>query len=528
MVEKENTIIKDNKMIPDEISAESADVQERVRSRIVKVELPDEHETMQSDAARIESSDEQEPVQPHAPKHAQHGRHPSHHISKPVKALLVFLSVLWVLVLMALGVYYIVFTDGKAVKDENENRMLAEAPAFTLKNFSSGDFSRQAEDYLSDHSPARTRAIRFSQELKSTLGFASYQDSLAVQNKKDEALSSDDLSDADISAMAKQTEEEKKTKGARRIKPSVNLEEIPDVMTLTLHIDNYELPYYYYDKDHVLALTSVLNRFAACLPEDGELVYTMVPQASVGNIYNGAGLKQGFVSDMEPVVNAVAAANVQAVSSAAILGAAMERGEYVYFRTDMHYSVPGTYLIYREMVTLAGQKPAAWDSYQIQVEEPFLGTLYRDNPMPYMEENPDRLDLLTPKEKLEWRRINGPDSYYPIPFLDYNAAANDRYTVYLGGPAGPWTYAKIDNGKTRKALVVCDSFGLAFVPMLTQNYGEVHYYDPRYFDQAVTGYSVKDMIARYGISDIYVVIGDLHSYDNDFLLVQASSQLGDQ
>ena len=144
-----------------------------------------------------------------------------------------------------------------------------------------------------------------------------------------------------------------------------------------------------------------------------------------------------------------------------------------------------------------------------------------------MLDNPDRLDLLSPKFNLEWRRIDGVDSYHLIDFLDYNALSNDRYTVYLGGPAGPWTYAVCDNNIERNALVICDSYGLAFVPMVTANYGQVHYYDPRYYDYDTVGYTVKEMIQKYKISDVYVVIGDLHSYDNDFLLYQVSSQLGD-
>lgn len=444
------------------------------------------------------------------------------------KRLPVILSVIWLALLVALGVYFVFFTSKEEEFDADENRMLVAAPAFTASNIWNGNFSADAELFLSDHSPARKKAIRFTNTLKTMLGAVSYKDSLAVLDKTDEALSSDDLSELDLDEMANRIEENREPSGSNRVKPPVNLDDYPDQLCLTLNMDDYPMVYYIYDKVNVLAMTSVLDRIAACLPEDGELVYTMVPQSSVGNLYNEAASKQGFISDMEPMIDAVAAANVQAVSSAEILGAGMERGEYVYFRTDMHWSVPGTYLVYKEMVSRAGQEPAAWDSYHIDVEEPFLGTLYRDWPTPYMEENPDRLDLLSPPFDLEWRRIDGVDSYHLIDFLDYNAPSNDRYTVYLGGPGGPWTYAKCNNGIDRKCLVICDSYGLAFVPMVTQNYGEVHYYDPRYYDYGTVGYTVKEMIENYQISDVYVVIGDLHSYDNDLILSQASSQLGDQ
>lgn len=441
------------------------------------------------------------------------------------------------LLFVLIGVYFLFFTEKSSTFDSDENRMLAAAPSFAPANVWNGDISTETEDFLSDHAPFRKTSIRWSKGLKNLVSAASYSDTLAVMDKKDDALSSDELNKDDLDQMAQQIEQETQPPAAepsdtstpkKREKPPASADDYADTLYLKMNVNDDVVYYYSYDKTNVLATISVLNRIAACLPEDGELVYTMVPQSWAGNTYLEYENKQGFISEMEPMVNALAAPNVQAVSSAEILGAAMERNEYVYFRTDMHWAVPGTYLVYKEMATLAGQTPAKWEDFDLNVEEPFLGTLYRDYPTPYMEENPDRLDLIQPKFGLEWRRIDGVDTWHPIDFLDYSAPYNDRYTVYLGGPGGPWTYAVLDNNIKRNCLVICDSFGLAFVPMVTQNYGQVHYYDPRYYDYGTVGYTVKEMIEKYEISDVYVVIGDLHSYDNDFLLYQASSQLGDQ
>ena len=40
------------------------------------------------------------------------------------------------------------------------------------------------------------------------------------------------------------------------------------------------------------------------------------------------------------------------------------------------------------------------------------------------------------------------------------------------------------------------------------------------------GYSVAAMIEKHNIQDIYVVVGDLHSFDSGFLLTSANQQLG--
>ena len=193
----------------------------------------------------------------------------------------------------------------------------------------------------------------------------------------------------------------------------------------------------------------------------------------------------------------------------------------------MHWNPYGSYLVYSEMAKQAGKVPCSYtDDFELTVESPFRGTYYRDNPSAYMGVEPDVLDLLMPKFDLEWRRITSGDEYKLIDFLDFNARANDRYTVYLGGPAGPWTYAECDNGQEENCLVITDSFGLGFIPFLTTNYGQVHYYDARYFSQDATGCTVAEMMEKYAIQDIYVVVGDLHSFDSSFILSSVNNQLG--
>ena len=63
--------------------------------------------------------------------------------------------------------------------------------------------------------------------------------------------------------------------------------------------------------------------------------------------------------------------------------------------------------------------------------------------------------------------------------------------------------------------------------VVAQHYRQVHYYDPRYFDECRVGVTLTEMIERYHIRDVFVIVGDLHSYRNEFILRQLSSRLGD-
>ena len=83
-----------------------------------------------------------------------------------------------------------------------------------------------------------------------------------------------------------------------------------------------------------------------------------------------------------------------------------------------------------------------------------------------------------------------------------------------------------DNDQTENCLVVCDSYGLPVVPMLTENYKQIHYYDPRKFDRASVGYSVSEMIEKYEIQDIYVIVGDVHVFNYESVLNLFNNHFG--
>ena len=178
------------------------------------------------------------------------------------------------------------------------------------------------------------------------------------------------------------------------------------------------------------------------------------------------------------------------------------------------------------MALQAGKEPSRYpDDFDITEEMPFRGTYSRDNPSAYYYVEPDRLELLMPKIGVEYRKITGKDKYEVIDFLDMNASFNDRYAVYLGGPGGPWRYVQCDNEQTENCLVLTDSFGLTIIPYLTYNYNQVPYYDARYYDHNVVGYNVAEMIKKYDIQDIYVVVADFHTFTSGFLLNNANAHL---
>lgn len=455
---------------------------------------------------------------------------------------------LWVLMICVLGLYYIFFAPRGSEYSPDENRTLAGFPDVSFDSVFSGKFGQAFETYLLDRFPARNKVISATNKMQSDLSFASHDEYLMIAEGPNDALDTDiDQSELDdlLSDLGPKPTDPKPTDNPTdptgdsteptepkenppiQQKPAASLSDYPTNVGIYMNTGGDDTTLCYSSSKNVAAVTAVLNKYARLLPENGKLMFTMVPQSSRANRFVNANNKVSFYSTWDDVVNGLGDNNVYAFDTAEILAPAIQKGEYVYFRTDMHWNPYGSYLVYAEMAKQAGKEPASYtEDFTLTVEEPFRGTYYRDNPGAYGGVEPDKLDLLMPKSPLEWRRTIAADEFKLIDFLDFNARKNDRYTVYLGGPAGPWTYAKMDNGETENCLLITDSFGLGFLPFLTANYGEVHYYDPRYFNESTVGYSVAEMIEKHNIQDIYVVVGDLHSFDSGFLLTSANQQLG--
>lgn len=437
------------------------------------------------------------------------------------------------------GLWYMLFAPKEETYHEGENRNLAAAPELSFSSFWDGTLSNDLESWLLDRFFARDVAMDVSMGIKDIGSIASYEDALVIMGREDDALTDNDLDEDKLEDMMNEllnpttppnTDPEDTTPDGTepaQTQPKLTVEDYPELLAIKGSSGGKETILKRHRRTYALALTSVLNRVAALLPEDGELMFTMVPQSNVANTFLATEDREYFTSEAEGMIDAFSADNVHAFSTAEILSDSLVRGDYVYFRSDMHWTPEGAYLVYCEMVKAAGLTPTPWEEFHIETEENFLGTYYRDNPSSYMKNNPDTLTLVRPDYPVEFRRITGKDSYKVIPLLDKNAKQSDRYSVYLGGSAGPWTYAVSDNGKTENCLVITDSFGLPFVPMVATNYGQVHYLDTRYYSKSTVGYTVKEMMEQYNITDVYVIVGDLHSYGSSFITYDLSDQLGD-
>ena len=279
------------------------------------------------------------------------------------------------------------------------------------------------------------------------------------------------------------------------------------------------------EKPLLMKIGALLDAYASLLPEDGVVAFTIIPYSSRANRLLTYKDPQGFSSEVEPFIQAITANNVSAFCAVELLGEPLLNGEYVFYRSDMHWTVYGAYLVISRMMEEAGETLPPYDAFPKEQEYPFLGTIYRDNPTKQMKDNPDTLDILTTIHPVRVLRYETAEQYQEIPLLDRNANPRDRYTIYLGGPGNLTVIERTDggSGENKTCFVLADSYGLCTVPFFAEAYDRVVLYDPRFYTKNKIG-SVSDVIERFGVTDIYVMVGDTHAFFDDTFFASCNNQ----
>ena len=180
------------------------------------------------------------------------------------------------------------------------------------------------------------------------------------------------------------------------------------------------------------------------------------------------------------------------------------RGEYIYFRTDHHWTATGAYYAYAEFCKAAGKTANPLEGYKTQEFPGFLGTFYRDtNESSHLGDNPDTVVAYHPLSAdatLDYTDKNGQVIRWPIIYDQSNAPASYKYGTFVGGDQ-PYTIIKnpaLTDGSS--CVVVKESFGNAFVPFLVDHYETVHVIDYRYWEG-----SVSDFVKTNGVDDVLFV-----------------------
>lgn len=170
------------------------------------------------------------------------------------------------------------------------------------------------------------------------------------------------------------------------------------------------------------------------------------------------------------------------------------KDEYIFYRTDHHWTTLGAYYGYTALAEAMGFTPEPLESYEPAcVSDEFYGTVYSSSGVRWVR--PDRIDVYVPDKdtqviSYEAGKENTGELY------DYSALEEkDKYSFFLGGNT---SLLKIKAGYSDmdapKLLILRDSYTDCQLPFLLRHFSEIHLIDLRYYKFSVAEYIEKNHI----------------------------------
>ncbi|WP_040215310.1 DHHW family protein [Clostridium polynesiense] len=334
---------------------------------------------------------------------------------------------------------------------ESENRVLASKPTLSWKNIISGKFSKEFESYIKDQFPARDKWVSLKSSTEMALG--KKDNGRVYFGKEDYLIEKHSPDSIDLN----------------RIKDNINIlnsfiknaskqipkEKINIIMAPTVEIiDQEKLPDY----------ANVFNQRA--------IINKMKKEFTSGNV----------IDVTEALKNS--------------------KDEYIYYRTDHHWTTKGAYIAYKEWCRAVKEEAAPEEKFQIiKVTESFLGSTYSKANI--YTQKPDEIHIYRPLFPIDYEvdynmGQRKTTSLYEMKHID----TKDKYSVFLNGNNALVTI-KTSNKNGRNLLIIKDSYANSFIPFIANHFEKIHVADLRYNNMSMEKYikdnSINEIIILYNV-----------------------------
>lgn len=341
---------------------------------------------------------------------------------------------------------------------ETENRFLAEMPLFTVRNLLDGSFMKDYETYIVDQFPNRSFFTGVKTLAERARG---KQDDNDVYFGKDGYLFGKYDTKLFESEMAK-----------RNVASLIKFGKEQRVL----------------GKEHFQVVM---------VPSSSEILGEKLPK--LAPVYN----EGQFISDIrENIGEDFVPDTVDLLNT--------KKNEYIYYRTDHHWTTLGAYYIYSHLMERMGRKPRSLIEFSKEEISPFYGTYdSKVNTKISGGVFSDTITLYSSKnEKMTTMILDGKeDEAEKGIFVRKHLETKDKYSVFMGGNHST-TDIRTDVKNDRSLLVIKDSFAHSLVPFLLEDYNRIVMVDLRHFNKSLKSYikenAFTDILVLYSTADFVV------------------------
>lgn len=390
---------------------------------------------------------------------------------------------------------------------QSEKRELTAFPAFSVKALASGEFFDGINMWFSDTFPFREAMVSGNSKLKSLYGFGTRIYGL-TDEQADEIP--DEPNEPVIATVEDPDDFDEHLGGSIEAEGAL----VQNLGTIVVVNDAaYEV--YNFNQSVADKYAAIVNRTAQMLEGESDVYDLIVPtsvditmpdneRAKINSSSQADALRYIF-SCMTPQVHSVNVYNTLR----------SHRTEYIYFRTDHHWTARGAYYAYSQFCRAMQTQPKPLDAFTEYTFDGFKGSFAAETKKnTTLENHPDTIyaydpiaeTTLTYTEKsgrtMDWKIISD--------VTDWNASA--KYSTFIGGD-NPYTI--ITNASVmqpKSCLVIKESFGNAFVPFVAADFSEVHVIDYRYWRGNVAAFAKEREI------DVVLFINNISATRNSSLM----------
>ena len=261
--------------------------------------------------------------------------------------------------------------------------------------------------------------------------------------------------------------------------------------------------------DLITSYAGAVGNLAAAMGPDVRTISLITPNG--GEFYSPESLHTGEHSQKGMIDFCYSQMDDKIITVDAYSKLRSHTDEYIYFRTDHHWTQLGAYYAYTAFCEAAGFDAVPLDQFQTGRYDIFLGSMYgftEGYPQSeVLKQNPDYLEYYLPIADTHARYYadGNLESGTPVSvvYTELDDSVSNKYLCFIGGDT-PICIVESVPGPT--CIVLKESYGNAFVPFLTSHYGRIIVIDPREFNRdGKPTLNLTEFAADQGVDDLIVI-----------------------
>lgn len=401
-----------------------------------------------------------------------------------------------------------------------EQRKLTTFPTPTISTVVNGKFFDQMNTWFADTFPFRESFLKLETGVTHLYGIQTTKvvgDVTKADAIPDTPLAAASASGSGSSSAAASSPAEKDNAAMAATDPTIpDLDKNAKVEKLgaVLVIDDAAYEYYNFNQPVADSYIKLINKAGAQLNGTAHLYDMIVPTSM--DICVPESVRNGInTSNQKKAIDYLYSSMADPVSKVDVFKTLLQHsvnGDYLYFRTDHHWTALGAYYAYEQFCKDSGKTAVALDRFNKVKYDNFKGSFYRDTKSSALGNHPDTVNAYIPPDTndMTFKDDHGKSTNWKVITDVSDWASSSKYNTFIGGdnPISHIENPNITDGSS--ILLIKESFGNAFAPFLVENYQHVYILDYRYFpdidhrslSKVVKDLKIKDVLFLNNISAV--------------------------